>query len=194
MKKLLVLTLSAALMVAMIGCGKNTNINEETYNGITKTTTVTTQGSKTSTEVTYKDEAGNVLSAEDGEAAFLAAKDAVENPQTEEENSEELEVYTASLTFVNETGVDIVEMYMPLGEDDNWGDDLIAEGDVFESGTTVSLDGTVKYDANTDFNIAFVTSNGERYEFDAFYLVCEDPENVIVAFTETDDSYVIETR
>lgn len=196
MKKIIAILLTAILSVSIIGCGvKNTNTqtNEESYNGITRTETTTTTNGKTETEIVYTDENGKVLSAEEGEAAFQAAKEEVENAENateEEETAAEEEVsYDAALVISNETNSDIVGFTLVTSDEEEWGDNVLGD-DVLEAGKAYDLNATLNYAPDTLFDLCFVTSDGEKIEFREVTVGnVDDPENVTIRLAESDTEY-----
>ncbi len=208
MKKITALLLVALLSITLCACeSKNTSVNSETYNGITKTVTETTINGKTEVTVEYTDENGKVLDEAEGKALFEGTKaevedssadveevEVVETEEAVEEETAEEEVIEAALTFKNNTDVDITGLYFVLAEESDWGENILEDDYVLEAGGTGSLnEGSLTYVPDTAWSMAIAVSDGNEIAFENFTIGnLNDPQNVTITITKEDDQYSIE--
>ena len=174
-KKILSVAVIAALVLTMAACGvttTSTTTHTETHtdaNGNTTTTTTTTSTQNGKTETTT----------------------------TVEETPAEKVQTVADITFQNDTGFDIVELYFSSSDDENWSVDILEATDygTLSDGSYVTFEKKFKYTAGHNlWDMKIVDENGDYVVFDDMDIsVAADPENItfIMAYNSDSDSYSV---
>ncbi|MCF0145700.1 MAG: hypothetical protein HUJ73_03845 [Eubacterium sp.] len=163
-----------------------------TTSTVTKTTTdekgntVTTTTVKENGEV--KEETTTEVTASEKEAVEEAVEEAAAEEAVEEAAAEEAveeaasEVIVATITFDNQSGVDIYEMNFSDADSDDWGPDVLGEFAPLENGQELVFENGFTYSAEKLlWDLRAKDSDGNEVEFDGLDMsYAEDPENIFV--------------
>ena len=186
MKKLVkVVSIVAALSLAvamLTGCKASfsSSENDVTRNGITRTEKVVTENGKTTTTtVTYTDANGKEMTAEAGEAAFNAA--AAEEKGTGAAAAAEDNRINATFHLNNMSGRAIKGIYIVGENKDDWGNNLLSEGEQLAHDNTMTWD-TFRYTPNASWKIGVEFADGAEGKITAFHDIhfddCAHPEDL----------------
>lgn len=168
MKKRIGLFVMAVFMiVGLTGCTKTKTVSNTDENGntTTTTTTTTTDGETTTVETTTVTE----------------DTDTDENVTSPEENS----YITASLKFINLSGVDIYELYIVPDYSDDWGDNIINESSApLADGESIEWNNAFTYsEDDLIWDIRAVDGDGEEMDFSGLDVsLAEDKNNIEFTF------------
>lgn len=172
---LVVAALSLALITGYAATTMTTTENSETYNGITRT-------ERTTVEIFYQDENGNIMDAEEGEEAFNAAKAAMEDTPQQ---------YVAELKLSNYTDETITGFYLTYDDAEDWGENVMSRP--LECDYTRSWgENSFQYTVGTLWRVGFVTESGAEHIFrEISFDKIVDPYTVLIELTAEDGSWSI---
>lgn len=173
-KKILALVMAAVLVLSMAACTVNTSststhtetVTDANGNTTTTTTTTTTENGQTETTTTVEE-----TSADDAQTV-------------------------ADLTFDNDTGFDIAELYFTVAGDEDWGVNILEASGTGTLADTyyVTLEQAFTYSAgNVLWDMMIVDGDGEYCDFrDIDISVAADPQNITLTMIHNaDDSYSV---
>ena len=160
-KRLLFTTMAVVMILGLVGCTKTKTVSYTDENGNTTTTTTTTDSEGTTTVTENTDADGNVTSHE--EDGYI----------------------TASLKFVNLSGVDIYELYIVPDYSDDWGENIISEENApLADGEYIEWKDALTYsEDDLIWDIRAVDGEGEEMSFGGLDVsMAEDKDNIEFTF------------
>ena len=160
-KRILSIVMAVVMVASLTGCTKTKTVSYTDENGNTTTTTTTTDKEGTTTVTENTDVDGNVTSHE--EDGYI----------------------TASLKFVNLSGVDIYELYIVPDYSDNWGENIISEENApLADGEFIKWNDAFTYSENDlIWDIRAIDSEGEEMNFGGLDVSqAEDKNNIEFTF------------
>lgn len=166
-KRLLFIAMAVVMVMGLSGCTKTKTVSYTDENGNTTTTTTTTTNGETTTVTENSDADGTVTSHE-------------EDGYT-----------TASLKFVNLSGVDIYELYIVPDYIDDWGKNIISEENVpLADGETIAWNDAFTYSENDlIWDIRAVDGEGEEVSFNGLDISqAEDKNNIEFTFEYSNEN------
>lgn len=92
-----------------------------------------------------------------------------QTPTAEITRAGEEEYFSQDVNITNDTGVDIVELYISPSDDDMWGEDLLA-GETFAAGETVRFTPDLVGTADATWDICIVDADGDEVVFEGVNL------------------------
>ena len=159
--------LAAALMLAgtMAGCTVTTTVTETSTS-----TTTDTDGKTTTTTTTTVTENGKTTTTTETITSGV---------------EDEEDVIKATLTIDNETGMEFTGMYFVPSDREDWGDNLLDEGEVFADDTYISFINGLSYnDTALMWDLRVELDGGLFAEFEGIDLSASgDPENIEILLT-----------
>lgn len=182
--KIVPMMLVVATAFTLMGCNVTKTVTyTETHtdaNGNTESTTTTTvedsNGKTTTTETTNS-----------AESEVEPVEDVAEDINSEPE------YIVATISFDNEAGFDIAEMYFSPGTSDNWGDEILGEYAPLNDGVEITFHDALTYSENSlQWELLVADSEGSTVEFSGLDMsYAEDPENIIILleYDEDEQSY-----
>lgn len=178
MRKKIVTNLLTVLLGSMIAFTMTGCTVEKTYS-------VTHEDGSTTTTETTTDEKGNTTTTES------ITDENGNTTTTETVNGQETSYYeNVPMLVANELGGDIAEVYICLSDAEDWGNNLVPEGELFPNDRT--LNGlNLTYAKEATINVLVVDEAGGELEFDDIDLSPADGKAfaIILGYDEADESF-----
>lgn len=210
MKKIIAILVMAALMVFMFAaCGaaktepeaaKDDGKTEETANvekadegKTTDITNVEKADDNKNADVTKAEKADDsnvnksAAPVESKEGSDGEAKDT--NAPAPNKAAQLVKKTSASIAFVNSSGIDFAELYFASSASDKWGDEWLGSCAPLEDGYTVTNRGRLNYaDNDTLWDLLIIDMEGYKLQFDCIDLsLADNPEEIYIELTYNAD-------
>lgn len=166
-KKVLALVVSAIMITGvLVGCGDSAPAQSSPSNNTEKTEST---------------------SSNDNDKKESQDKDA-DNSSENTENSESTKVIQVPVTIVNNTDVDFHELYTSGSGVDEWGENIIPEGQVLSPGTQLSQIAFTIDENNVKWDLLAMDANGDSLEFYDLDLSNCDVSGITISLTYDRDT------